>query len=91
MHGFLHSLVSFDWSDPRLIGFLAAIVIVALARKWSFVILIVLVIALGEGLQYLLGNSSLGHDFTHGVVIGVYGFGGILLLFLAIAHAFTRE
>ena len=91
MHGFLHSLVSFDWGDPRVIGFLVAIVIVALARKWSFVILIVLVIALGEGLQYLLQNSSLGHDFTHGVVIGIYGFGGILLLFLAIAHAFTRE
>ncbi len=91
MHGFIHSLFTFDWSDPRVIGFLVAVVIVALARKWSFVILVVLVVALAEGLQYLLGNSSLGHDFTHGVVIGVYGFGGLLLLFLAIAHAFTKE
>jgi len=91
MNDFIHSLVRFDWSDPRVIGFLIAVVIVALARKWSFVILIVLVVALAEGLQYLLSNSSLGHDFTHGVVIGVYGFGGLLLLFLAIAHAFTKE
>jgi hypothetical protein len=91
MHGFFQSLVGLTWSDPRVIGFLVAVVIVALARRWSFVILVVLVVALAEGLQYLLRNSSLGHDFTHGVVIGVYGFGGLLLLFLAIAHAFTKE
>jgi hypothetical protein len=91
MKDFFQSLVGLDWTDPRVIGFLIAVVIVALARRWSFVILVVLVVALAEGLQYLLANSSLGHDFTHGVVIGVYGFGGILLLFLAIAHAFTKE
>ena len=91
MHGFWHSLVTLDWGDPRVIGFLIAVVIVALARKWSFVILVVLVVALAEGLQYLLANSSLGHDFVHGIVIGVYGFGGLLLLFLAIAHFFTKE
>ena len=91
MNGFIHSLVRLQWSDPRVIGFLAALVIVALSRKWSFVILIVLVIGLAEGLQYLLRHSSLGHDFTHGVVIGVYALGGLLLLFLSIAHAFTKE
>ncbi len=91
MNGFIHSLVSLNWGDPRVIAFLVALVIVALARRWSFVILVVLVVALAEGLQYLLRHSSLGHDFVHGVVIGVYGFGGILLLFLAIAHAFTKE
>ena len=91
MNGFLHSLVRLDWSDPRVIGFLIAVVIIALARKWSFVILVVLIVALAEGLQYLLRHSALGHDFTHGIVIGVYGFGGLLLLFLAIAHAFTKE
>jgi hypothetical protein len=91
MQGFIHSLVGLNWNDPRVIAFLVALVIVALARKWSFVILIVLVVSLAEGLQYLLRHSSLGHDFTHGVVIGVYGFGGLLLLFLAIAHFFTKE
>ncbi|HXF58469.1 MAG TPA: hypothetical protein VN539_01440 [Candidatus Saccharimonadales bacterium] len=91
MQGFIHALVGLEWNDPRVIAFLVALVIVALARKWSFVILIVLVVALAEGLQYLLRHSSLGHDFTHGVVIGIYGFGGLLLLFLAIAHFFTKE
>ena len=91
MNGFIHSLVGLDWNDPRVIGCLVALAIIALARKWSFVILVVLVIALAEGLEYLLGHSSLGNDFTHGIVIGVYGFGGLLLLFLAIAHAFTKE
>ena len=91
MNGFIHSLVRLDWSDPRVVGFLIALVIIALVRKWSFVILVVLIVALAEGLQYLLRHSSLGHDFTHGVVIGVYAFGGLLLLFLAIAHIFTKE
>ncbi|TMQ67052.1 MAG: hypothetical protein E6K77_00285 [Candidatus Eisenbacteria bacterium] len=91
MNDFIHSLLSLNWGDPRVLAFLVAIVIVAMARKWSFVVLIVLIVTLPEGLQYLLRHSSLGHDFTHGVVIGVYGFGGLLLLFLAIAHAFTKE
>jgi len=91
MNDFIHSLLSLNWGDPRVLAFLVAIVIVAMARKWSFVVLIVLIVTLAEGLQYLLRHSSLGHDFTHGVVIGVYGFGGLLLLFLAIAHAFTKE
>ena len=91
MSGFIQSLIRLNWGDPRVIAFLIAVVIIALVRKWSFVILVVLIVALAEGLQYLLRHSSLGHDFTHGVVIGVYGFGGLLLLFLAIAHFFTKE
>ncbi|HMI31114.1 MAG TPA: hypothetical protein VK527_05185 [Candidatus Limnocylindrales bacterium] len=91
MSGFIQSLIHLNWGDPRVIAFLIAVVVIALVRKWSFVILVVLIVALAEGLQYLLRHSSLGHDFTHGVVIGVYGFGGLLLLFLAIAHFFTKE
>ncbi len=91
MDGLLKSLLSLNWSDPRVIGVIVAIAIVALVRKWSFVLLIALIIALAQGLQYLMNHSSLGPDFTKGVVIGVYGFGGVLLLFLAIAHFFTKE
>jgi len=91
MKGFIDSLIRLDWSDPRVVGFLIAVAIIALVRRWSFVILVVLIVALAEGLQYLLRHSSLGHDFTHGIVIGVYAFGGLLLLFLAIAHIFTKE
>ncbi len=91
MSGFIGALFRMEWSDPRVIGFLAAVAIVALARKWSFVLLLALVVTLAEGLNYLLAHSSLQHEFTRGIVIGVYAFGGLLLLFLAIAHAFTRE
>lgn len=74
-----------------MIGVIAIIAILALVRRWSFVLLLVLLIALGQGLEYLLNHSALGADFTKGAVIGVYLFGGILLLFLAIAHFVTRE
>ncbi len=87
----MNSLLLLNWNDPRVIGIVVAIAIVALVRKWSFVLLLALIIALAQGLQYLMEHSSLGPDFTKGVVIGVYGFGGVLLLFLAIAHFFTKE
>ena len=91
MDALVQSLLALHWSDPRVLGILVAIAIIALVRKWSFVLLLALIIALAQGLQYLMEHSSLGPDFTKGIVIGVYGFGGILLLFLAIAHFFTKE
>jgi len=44
MNDFIHSLLSLNWGDPRVLAFLVAIVIVAMARKWSFVVLIVLIV-----------------------------------------------
>ena len=80
-----------DWNDPLVLVFLGVVAVVALFRRWSFVLLAVLVIALGQGLEYLLGHAALGADFNRGVVIGVYLFGGVLFLFLAIAHFFTKH
>ncbi len=91
MSGPLGSWFPPDWSDPRVIGVIIVVAILALIRRWSFVLLIALLIALGQGLEYLLGHSSLGPDFTKGAVIGVYVFGGILLVFMAIAHFVTRD
>jgi len=79
------------WGDPRVAGVLAVLAVFALVRRWSLVLLLVLLIALAQGLGYLLRHSSLGPEFTHGAVIGVYVVGGILLLFLAIALIFTRR
>jgi len=87
----MKSLLALNWNDPRVVVIVIASAVAALVRKWSFVLLLALIIALGQGLEYLLGHSSLGADFTRGMVIGVYAFGGILLLFLAIAHLFTKE
>ena len=91
MENLWHSLVRLNWNDFRVVVIIVAIAIIALLRKWSFVLLLALIIALGQGLEYLVQHSSLGPDFTRGLVIGVYGFGGVLLLFLAIAHFFTKE
>jgi hypothetical protein len=78
-------------SQPIVLGVIILITIVALIRGWWPVLLLVLLIALAQGLHYLLRHSALGADFNRGVVIGVYVFGGILFVFLAIAHFFTRE
>ena len=80
-----------NWSDPRVVILVIIIVILALVRRWSFVLLMALFLALAQGLEYLLSNSTVGPEFTKGSVIGVYVFGGILLLFMAIAHFVTKE
>ncbi len=91
MDDLIRSWFGVSWNDPRVIGFVVVVAIIALLRRWSFVLLLVLLVALAQGLEYLLGHSSLGPEFTRGAIIGVYVFGGILLLFLGIAHYFTRE
>jgi hypothetical protein len=91
MDGLIGAWHGLNWSDPRVIGVLGLITILALVRRWSLVLLLVLLIALAEGMEYLLGHSSLGTEFSRGVVIGVYGFGAVLLVFLAIAHFVTKE
>jgi hypothetical protein len=77
--------------NPIVIVVVALIAIIALLRGWWPILLLVLLVTLAQGLHYLLGHSSLGPDFNRGVVIGVYVFGGILFIFLAIAHFFTKE
>jgi hypothetical protein len=89
--GLVRAWSALDWTSPWIIAFLVTVAIVALVRRWSLVLLLLLLVALAEGLQYLLAHSSLGPDFNRGVVIGIYVFGGILFLFLAIAHFFTKE
>jgi len=91
MTGVLPSWLEGFGNQPLVIGVILIVTVVALMRGWWPVLLAVLLVALAQGLHYLLRNSSLGPEFNHGVVIGVYVFGGILFLFLAIAHFFTRE
>ncbi|HEY6221929.1 MAG TPA: hypothetical protein VIX13_05275 [Candidatus Eisenbacteria bacterium] len=91
MNDLLQSWFGLNWNDPRVMGVVIVIAILAIVRKWWLVLLLVLLVALAQGLEYLLQHSTLGPDFTKGAVIGVYVFGGILLLFMAIAHYFTKE
>jgi len=85
------ALASIHWGDPRVVAVVLVLLILALVRRWSLVLLALLVWGLAQGLQYLLRSSSMGPDVTKGVVIGVYAFGGLIFLFLAIAHFFTKE
>lgn len=91
MNGILPGWLSFGGNEPIAIGLILVITIVALVKGWWPILLAVLLVALAQGLHYLLRHSELGPEFNHGVVIGVYAFGGVLFLFLAIAHFFTRE
>lgn len=80
-----------DWSDPRVIGVVALMAVLALAGRWALVLLLALLVALGQGMKFLLLHSALNPGLANGAVMGVYVLGGILLLFLAIAHFVTRE
>jgi len=91
MNEWIRAWFGLDWNDPRVIGVVLVIALLALVRRWSLVLLLVLVVALGQGLEYLLGQTSLGAEFSRGAIIGVYVFGGLLLLFLGIAHLFTKD
>ncbi len=84
-------LAHLHWGDPRVVAAVIVLLVLALVRRWSMLLLVLLVWGLAQGLQYLLGHSALGPDVTKGVVLGVYGFGALLFLFLAIAHFFTKE
>ncbi len=84
-------LARINWADPRVIAGVIVLLVLALVRRWSLLLLVLLVWALAQGLQYLLRHSALGPDVTKGVVLGVYGFGAVLFLFLALAHFFTKE
>lgn len=91
MRGILPGWATFGGNETVVIGVVLVISIVALVRGWWPILLLVLLVALAQGLHYLLRHSELGPEFNHGVVIGVYVFGGILFLFLTIAHFLTRE
>jgi len=78
-------------NEPLILGAIILLTIVALFRGWWPVLLLVLLVALAQGLHFLLLHSSLGPEFGRGVVIGVYAVGGILFIFLALAHFFTKR
>ena len=91
MNGILPGWLAGAGAQPLVVGAIILITIVALMRGWWPVLLILLLVALAQGLNYLLRHSALGPEFNRGVVIGVYVFGGILFIFLSIAHFFTKE
>ena len=78
--------LSLDWHDPLVVAFVAVVLAVALWRQWALVLLAALVVALGQGLDYLLRHAAFPSDAAGAVVVGVYALGGAFLLFLAAAR-----
>jgi hypothetical protein len=84
-------ILAWPWGDPIVLAAVAVLTFVALARRWSIVLLLALLYALAQGLDYLMHRAAFGPDFIQGVVVGVYGLGGALLVVLVVAHWITRK
>jgi hypothetical protein len=80
-----------DWHDPAVVALLVVIGVVALWRRWTFVLLAALVVALGQGLDYLLRHGALPAGMAQSAVLAVYFLGAALLAFLAIARVVTKR
>ena len=80
-----------DWHDPFVVGLVALIAVVALWRRWSLVLLAALVVALGQGLDYLLRHAAIAPGLAQNAVAGIYLFGVLLVVFLAIARLVSKR
>jgi hypothetical protein len=78
--------LSLDWHDPLVVAFVVVVLAVALWRQWGLVLLAVLVVALGQGLDYLLRHAAFPPGAAATVVAVVYALGAAFLLFLAAAR-----
>jgi hypothetical protein len=78
--------LALDWHDPLVVALVAAIIAVALWRRWALVLLAALLVALGQGVDYLLRHAALSPAAAHGAVLAIYAIGGLFLLFLAVAR-----
>jgi hypothetical protein len=83
--------LALDWHDPFVVALVAAILAVALWRRWGLVLLAALVVALGQGLDYLLRHASFGAGAASAAVTAVYVAGALLVLFLAAARVVGRR
>jgi hypothetical protein len=80
-----------DWHDPVILGLVAVIVVVALWRRWALVLLATLIVALGQGLDYLLRHGALSPAAAQAAVTAVYAVGAAFLVFLAIARLVSKR
>ncbi|HSQ60863.1 MAG TPA: hypothetical protein VLT84_10605 [Acidobacteriota bacterium] len=83
--------LALDWHDPLVVALVAAILVVALWRRWGIVLLAALVVAMGQGLDYLLRHASFASGLSSGFVTAVYAAGGLLVLFLVAARVFGKR
>jgi hypothetical protein len=80
-----------DWHDPFVVGLVALILVVAFWRRWSLVLLAALLVALGQGLDYLLRHAAIAPGLAQNAVAAIYLLGIVLLAFLAIAGLVSKR
>lgn len=80
-----------DWHDPIVVALVALIVLVALWRRWAYVLLAALVVALGQGLDYLLRHADVSPGFAQGAIVAIHLLGALLLAILLVARAVSKR
>lgn len=83
--------LALDWHDPLVVALVAAVLAVALWRRWALVLLAALLVALGQGVDYLLRHAALAPDVAERAVLAIYVIGGAFLLFLATARWVSKR
>ncbi|MEK7347335.1 MAG: hypothetical protein AABZ94_00535 [Candidatus Eisenbacteria bacterium] len=83
--------LALDWHDPLVVALVAAIAAIALWRRWALVLLAALVVALGQGFDYLLRHAALAPGVAQGAVLAIYVVGAAFLLFLATARFVSKR
>ncbi len=83
--------LALDWHDPLVVALVAAIAAIALWRRWALVLLASLVVALGQGVDYLLRHATLAPGIARGAVLAIYATGGAFLLVLATARFASKR
>ncbi len=80
-----------DWHEPIVIAFVATVLVVALWRRWAIELLAALVVAFGQGLDYLLRHASLDPALARNAVGGLYLVGAAFLVVLVVARLRSKR
>ena len=80
-----------DWHDPLVVALVGVVLVVALWRRWALVLLAALVVALGQGVDYLLRHAAISPGLAQGAILAIYGIGALFLVFLAVALVTSKR
>jgi hypothetical protein len=83
--------LSLDWHDPLVVVLVGVVIVVALWRRWALVLLAALLVALGQGVDYLLRHAAISPGIAQGAILAIYGIGAVFLLFLLIARLRSKR
>lgn len=79
-----------NWDSPAAVTVVVLFTILAILRKWHLVTLLMLIVTLGRGLNYLHLNKELLSSHLTSVTL-VYLIGGVVMSLLATVEFFVKE